>query len=280
LKIKIGINLADVNATLSKTSVEAAYAAGVILTNADNATFKYPSGPPNYNPLFGDLVASGRIDFVAARTFVNPLKANNDPRLAVYFTPVPGTETYTGGVPGARNVPTSFSQIGTILKKADLPGVLMEATEVNFYLAEAAARGYAVGNNDAYYYNEGIRTSFEFWGLSAEQFSTYIAQPAVDYATAAGDWKEKIGTQAWYALYNRPFESWTSYRRLDYPVLAPPTNAVAAADGETPKRLYYPVRERTVNGTNYRNAVTAIGGSDRMKVHVFWDVATAPATKR
>ncbi len=271
LKIKIGINLADVNPSLAQSTVQSGYNAGVILTNAQNTTFEYPASAPNYNPIYGELVASNRIDFVASNTFVAALESNDDPRIAIYYEPVGGS--YVGGVNGATNTPFSdFSQIGNIFKKTDLPGQLMEATEVNFYLAEAAARGYAVGNTADYYYEQAIRTSFQFWGLSNTQADTYLAQPSVAYATADGDYKQKIGMQVWYAFFNRPFEAWTSYRRLDYPQLVAPSNAVSAADGQIPKRLYYPINERTVNTDNYQAAVDAIGGLDRFKVHVFWDI--------
>jgi len=271
LKIKIGINLADVNPALSKTTIESGYAAGVILENADNVSFDYPSAAPNYNPIYADLEASGRNDFVAGKPFVDALLAKNDPRIGVYFNEVDGT--YIGGVIGAANNNfTAFSQIGDTFRASNLPTQLMEATEVNFYLAEAAARGFSVGNTADYYYTRGIETSLDFWGIPAAAAATYLARPDVAYATATGDYKQKIGNQVWYAFFNRPFEAWTSYRRLDYPALVVPSNAVAAADGEIPKRLYYPVDERTVNTTNYQTAVTAIGGLDRLKVHVFWDV--------
>lgn len=267
-KLKIGINLADVNPTLAQSTIESAYADGVIETNSDNAIFSYPSAAPNYNPIFAQLVASNRTDFVPSKTIVNAMNTLGDPRRAVYFTEKNGS--YIGGTNGATNTPASaFSQIGNELKTADAPAPLFEASEVNFYLAEAAARGYSVGGTPDFYYTRGIEASFDYWGLSA---TAYLADPAVAYATAAGTWQQKIGIQEWLALYNRPFEGWSVYRRLDYPVLTAPSNASSLADGVVPKRLSYPINERTVNTTSYTNAVTAIGGADRMAVKVFWDV--------
>lgn len=269
LKVKIGLNLADVDPGLSQSTVESGFIGGVILANNDNTTFKYPGSAPNYNPIYADLVASQRNDYTATTTFVNALESVNDPRIAVYYQK--NGDGYIGGVPGLSNVPyTAFSNIGDIFRSPDFPGQLFEATEINFYLAEAAARGYAVGNTAEFYYNQAIMLSFESWGLSALS-AAYLAQPAVAYDTAAGDYKQKIGVQSWYAFFNRPFESWNSWRRLDYPALTVPANAISLADGEIPKRLTYPVNEQTVNTTNYQAAVQAIGGVDRLKVHVFWD---------
>lgn len=269
LKVKIGLNLADADPALSQATVESGYTGGVILNNSQNTTFNYPGSAPNYNPLYAELVASQRNDYTATTTFVDALESVNDPRIAIYYQANGGE--YIGGVPGVSNVPyTAFSNIGDIFRSPNFPGQLFEATEVNFYLAEAAARGYAVGNSAEFYYNQAIETSFESWGLSSLS-AAYLAQSEVAYTTAAGDYKEKIGVQAWYAFFNRPFESWNSWRRLDYPALIVPPTAVAAADGEIPKRLTYPTNERTVNTTNYQAAVEAIGGEDRLKVHVFWD---------
>ena len=270
LKLKIGLNLADANAALSKSTVENAYNAGVILNNAQNASFNYPGASPMFNPIYANLVASNRNDFVASETIVNAMNTLQDPRRAVYFNAMPDG-TYKGGLNGPTNVYQNFSAIGDKLKAANFPALLAEAAETNFYLAEAAARGYAVGNTTEYYYNSAITASFENWGIASEA-STYLAKPDVAYATAPGaTYKEKIGKQAWIAFFNRPFESWNSYRRLDFPALVAPANTVAAADGQIPKRYTYPINEQTVNNANWVAASTAIGG-DRLKTHVFWDV--------
>jgi hypothetical protein len=267
LKLKIGLNLADVNEALSKATVESAYTAGVILSNTQNAVFAYP-GTPMFNPIYANLVASNRNDFVASKTIVDEMNALADPRRAAYFETVNGV--YVGGLNGPTNAYFNFSPASNKMKADDFPALLAEATETNFYLAEAAARGFAVGNTTEYYYNRAITASFENWGLASEA-PAYLAKPAVAYATAPGaTYKEKIGKQAWIAFYNRPFESWNSYRRLDYPALVAPTNAVAAADGEIPKRYTYPINEQTVNNANWIAASAAIGGN-RLKTHVFWD---------
>ena len=273
LKVKIGINLADVNSGLAKTAIESGVAAGVITENSQNASFIFSSGPPNYNPIHADLVASGRNDYVGSATIVNALIALDDPRLAVYFQPVggePGTE-YIGGVNGVANLAQFFSGIGDALRAPDLAAQLFEATEMNFYLAEAAERGYSVGGSAESFYNDAITSSFEFWGLSTADATTYLAQPEVAYATAEGDWKKKIGTQAWLALFNRPFEAWTSIRRLDQPQIIAPTNAIAAAEGKMPNRLTYPTSEVTVNKANLDAAKAAIGG-DKLQTKIFWDI--------
>lgn len=269
LKLKIGLNLADADAALSKSTVESAFNAGVILNNTQNASFKYPGAAPMYNPIHANLVASNRNDFVASQTIVNAMNNLEDPRRAIYFNAMPDG-TYKGGLNGPTNLYQDFSPIGDKLKAANFPALLAEATEANFYLAEAAARGYAVGNTVEYYYNSAITASFENWGI-ASQAPAYLAKPEVAYATAPGtSYKQKIGQQAWIAFFNRPMVSWNSYRRLDFPALVAPANAVTAADGQIPKRYTYPINEQTVNNANWAAASTAIGGN-KLATKIFWD---------
>ena len=109
----------------------------------------------------------------------------------------------------------------------------------------------------------------ENWGVSNTEMTTYLLQPTVAYATATGTWKQKIGEQAWLALYNRGFEAWTSYRRLDFPALAAPANAYNNLT-EVPKRYTYPAREQTLNSANVSAASAAIGGNT-LTTKLFWD---------
>jgi hypothetical protein len=279
LKVKIGINLVDVNPALAKSTIESGFSAGVILTNANNASFKYTTAAPNYSQLYANLVASGRNDFVPTSNIIDAMNTLNDPRRTAYFAQNLVDKDgnilpYKGGVYGSPNPYANYTHISSKIAAADFPALLFEATEVNFYLAEAAARGYAVGGSAETYYNNAIRASFENWGVSGVDnvaVNAYLANPAVAYATAPGaTFKEKIGRQAWIGLFNRGFESWTTIRRLDYPALVAPATASAAADGVVPRRLTYPINEQTVNNANWTAASTAIGG-DKLANKVFWD---------
>ena len=269
LKVKLGLNIADVNSTLAKTTIESAYNDGLITSSIQNATFKYVTAAPNYNPIYANLVQSQRNDFVPTSVIINQMNTLNDPRRANYFTQFNGA--YLGGNYGYANAYANFSHVADNIKLPNAPGQLFESTEVYFYLAEAAARGYSVGNNTEYYYDKAISESFLSWGNTQADADTYLANPNVAYTTAPGTWKDKIGNQAWIAYFNRGFESWTTWRRLDAPNLIAPASAYPEADGVVPKRLTYPVNEQTVNGTNYNAASTAIGG-DRLATKVFWDV--------
>lgn len=267
LRLKMAINMDDIDHAYASAQAIAAVNDGVIMSNADNTALQYQSGSQaSSNPLYVDVVASGRDDFVPTSTIIDQMNALNDPRRAVYFTQIGGI--YEGGTPGASNNFTTFSHIGPTLLEPDFEGVIMSYTEVEFLLAEAVERGIAVGGTAEQHYNAAILASMEYWNVSTVDGLAYLAQPGVAYTTATGTWQQKIGEQSYLALYDQSFEAWTNYRRLDYPVLIAPADAAIA---EVPKRYTYPAAEQTLNSANYTDASAAIGGDD-MTTKLFWDV--------
>ena len=264
LKLRMGIVLSDVDNTLAKATVEAA-APNVIASNAENAAVAFMGSQPNNNPVNENLVLSGRNDFVAANTLVDMMNERNDPRRALYFTTV-GEGEFVGGIYGASNDFTQFSHVNPTLTEATFEGMYCDAAEVEFLLAEAVERGFAVGGTAADHYNKAIMASVEYWGGSEADANAYLAQSSVAYGSAAGTWKQKIGEQKWIALYNSGFTAWTAFRLLDFPALVAPPDA----DTPLPVRLTYPTTEQTLNGDSRAAAAAHIGG-DAVTTKLFWD---------
>jgi hypothetical protein len=264
LKLRMGMEIADVDAVKSKSIVEAA-APKAIQSNNENIIFKYLAAPPNTNPVWVNLIQSGRKDFVASNTIIDFMNSNNDPRVPLFFTADANGE-YSGGTNGASSNYATFSKPSTTITKPDYKAALIDYAEVEFLLAEAIERGYAVGGTAATHYNNAINASIEDWGGTPAQAAAFLAQPSVNYLTAPGTYKAKIGIQKWVALYNRGFEAWTEVRRLDYPQLVAPVDALS----DFPVRFTYPVQEQNLNITNYTAASSAIGG-DKVETKLFWD---------
>lgn len=264
LKLKMGLILADKDPTYAQSVVSAAVP-NVFSSNLDNARLIYSSSQPNTNPLYEDLVASGRHDFVPANTIVDVMNTLADPRRPLFFTLAPDTNTYIGGIYGDANDFTLFSFFTDQFLEPTLEGLIMDYAEVEFLLAEAAERGWA--SDPETHYNNAITASITYWGGTSGDVSSYLANPAVAYATAGTTWKEKIGNQMWIAMYNRGFEAWTYWRKYDYPALTPPVGALSVI----PVRYTYPIEEQTLNGANYSSASSAIGG-DNVATKLFWDL--------
>ena len=285
LKLRMGIMLSDITAeaALAKTTIETA-APNVFIdpitspTNGDKFATTFLTDSPNQNPFYYEVVGSGRSDFVVTSILVDPMNELNDPRregfmwTKVQLKTVAGKDSvlkYYGGGQGAENSYSSFTHINNSLLKPTRETVLMDYTEVEFLLAEAAERKFAVTGSAELHYNNAVTSSIKYWGGTDAQAAAYLAQPKVAYATATGTWREKIGTQAWYAYYLRGFTSWTTWRRLDYPRLYAPELHVQDVTG-VPVRYIYAVSEQTLNGDNYTSAAATIGG-DKASTRLFWD---------
>lgn len=284
-KLKMGITIADSDPTTAKTTVAAAVAAGVFTSNADNAMLIYQTAPPNTNPVWVDLVQSQRHDFVGTSQFIGLLTPNQDPRLPYFFAPSIAGGTYVGAANGSGNGGLVYSQyslpsgalltpgsIGSVTNP-DFPGDLLDYSETEFNLAEAAQRGFIAGSVQTYYDN-AITASITYWGGSSTQAATYLAKPNVAFATASNPEApgvltplQKIALQEYIALYNRGWDAWILTRRVNYPTLTPPPNAYSAF----PQRFTYPISEQNVNTENYDKAAADIGG-DKVTTKLFFQV--------
>jgi hypothetical protein len=267
LKVRMGITLADVDDALAKSTIESSY------TNAfaegEICEVLYETGTMS-NPLYQDLVQSGRNDFVAANTIIDIMNNLNDPRRYAYFDTNLEEEEFLGGAYGESSSFPLYTHVNPAIEEPDYPMTILDYTELCFYLAEAASRGYSVGGSAEEWYNNGIMASMDHWGIGQAEADAYMAQADVAWATAPGDWKQKIAVQEWLSFYLRGFEGWTTWRRLDWPQMnLPPTPETD--DGQVPKRFTYPVNEQTLNRDNYYAAADAVGG-DFMSTKLFWDV--------
>lgn len=275
LKLKMALMLADVDPTTAATKINQAVSTGVFASNADNALFNFDAASPiNSSPIWIAISYSGRHDFGPASLIVNTMQGLNDPRMPQYFTQFNGA--YVGGNPGdPNNSYAAYSDFGSQLYSAGLGGDILDYSEIQFYLAEAAARGMLTSGvtTPAPYYDSAISASIQFWegaAFNPNDVTTYLAQPTVAYATAAGNWKQKIGYQEWISYYNRNWESWTVIRRLGYPnidAVSPPPQA----NGNLPLRFYYPPNEVTSNAKNWAAATAALpGGQDVVSAKLFF----------
>ncbi len=233
-------------------------------SNHDEAKLAYLENPPNANPLFETVVFGNRNEWVMNETIIEFLESLDDPRLEIYAQPVSG-EIYKGKPSGCIANPIgidNFSPIGLKYLDAEAPGYFMSYAELQFLMAEAAQRGLISGDPESYY-NEAIRASLEFNEVE-EQYSEYINQPSVAYTSVNG--LRKIAEQKWIALFGQGIETWTEWRRTQYPELIP---ANCGAISEIPSRLTYPNEEQSLNGENYWEAVNN-QGPDALTTKIWW----------
>jgi hypothetical protein len=267
LKIKLGVTLADYDPELAEATIRSGVEGGAFESAADDALFDYLTASPNFNPIYLDLIVSGRHDFIPANTIVDIMNGLEDPRRPAYFTLYDDDEkqVYKGGQYGYSAPYGSHSHIPDAIAAPDFKGILLTYSEVQFYLAEAAAGGFDLPLSAETYYNEAIKASFEFWGIEGAE--DYLANEKVKYNQA--EWKERIATQQWISFYTRGLEGYTTWRRLDYPRFE--IAELIREKSEIPTRFTFPVNEQTLNKDNFDAASQLIGG-DLPTTKIFWDL--------
>jgi len=141
----------------------------------------------------------------------------------------------------------SVSQLNDIYKEANGPLLksrLISAAEVNFILAEAALKGWVSGSAENYY-NEGIKQSFEAWGIG-EDYDDYMS--GISFGGL-----EDIMEQKWIASWTSATQAWFDYRRTGLPNVF--TEGPSRKRAAIPLRFYYNIDEINTNNENATDAI-------------------------
>ena len=305
LLLRAGMRLSKVDATKAQSTVQAAFAGGVITDNADNAYLRHDA---NYlNPIGNMLNATEAANWYLAKPFVDTLKNNNDPRLSaiairyVGATSGPAQTVANGNTTAAVQIgmPMGYDN-GTIparatadglasfydysqadrrrIAKTTAPMFFVTAAQTYLLLAEAKFRGWLTSpTTAAQYFSNGIAANMD-------QMATYDAGCAVAPAArdayvaanplTAGKELNQINTQYWIAsVFNGP-EAFANFRRSGFPALTPnPYNQPNNPDvpnGTFIRRIGYPTSELSVNTANVSAAI-AIMGPDKLSTRLWWD---------
>ena len=292
---------------------------GVMADNSDNAALQKVAFGDKGNPLYTAIkynqptgsVTGG--DTHAAADIICYMNGYNDPRRAKYFIKSEFDGIDYAGIrisiekPSLNSVGRKYSGVNVTTED---PLVWMNAAEVAFLKAEAkAVFGFNMGAGTAEeFYNEGIKLSFEQFGLSgyAEYAEDNENKPAT-YADPAGlnsyagvlsaitvKWndaapaaekQERIMIQKWIANFNNGIEAWSDHRRTGYPKFFPATDAGNKSGGSVSnefgaRRMVYPLAEYSNNGENVNAAVASyLSGPDKMGTRLWWDCNPAVVIK-
>lgn len=250
----------------------------LLASNEDNAQLVFVDRDGNRYPLYNDR--SVQTAFFMERSFVQMLKDRSDPRLFRFAAPerraveagVPGYErdfgSY-GGLDAGAHVGENVQRVADLGEGSPLhpryhsdpvnePSVALGYPEVEFLLAEAAARGWTGGDARAHY-EAGIRASMKFYGLADAEVAAYLAGPLVAYDPARAI--EQISVQKHIAFFlNSGWEPFYNQRRTGHPAFA--VGPATQNGGRVPKRWMYPQSELDYNGANVTAAVQRQYGAD------------------
>ena len=303
LLLRAGMRLSKVDQAKAQSTVQAAVAGGVILSNDDNAYVRHDN---NFNQPIGVMLnGTEAANFYLAKPFVDQLKNTNDPRLraiAVRYKGATsgagqGSATPTSNPADQIGMPIGFDN-GTIVAQATADGLasfydysqvdrkrmakttapvfFVTAAQTNLLLAEASFRGWITTGTAAQYFADGIKAHMDHFSLydnaaiSAVDRDVYIAaNPLVP-----GTELEQINTQYWIAAFLNGPEAFANFRRSGFPALTPnpygQPNNPDVPNGTFIRRLTYPTSELSVNRNNLNDAIS-LQGEDKLSTRVWWD---------
>jgi hypothetical protein len=298
MRLRLAMRVSKVDPALAKAEAEAAVAAGVMTTTADDAFLKVTANSPN--PL-GGITAWN--EFRMSASMESTLKGYSDPRMSKFFSPVPGTNKFKGLRNGysqvqlglKENTADENSNVASTFQdgaRFSQPWGIMFSSEAYFLRAEGAVNGWAMGGTAKELYEKGIDASMKQWGISdAAAIAAYTAgtskpialtdgvnTPAmtdipVAFAATVDKQREQIGTQKWLALFPYGFEAWAEFRRTGYPKLYPKLNSdnPDVPTTEFVRRAPFVSGEISTNKPGVDAGVTKLGGADNAKTRLWWD---------
>lgn len=271
IRMMMAIKLSDVAAETGKARFAKAYADGGMTTNEEMLVYKYLNETANENPMYSNMVVSGRKDYTPSKTILDQLLAYNDPRVKAYADP--NSKGEYAGVPFGLNQAdiVNYKDCAMFDKRyyeQNSPVVVISPSHILLIEAEAAVRGWITADAEALY-NQGITASFDQYEL-ADEASAYCAQSTIKFAGNNAEKIEKIAMQRWLANFmQNGFEAWSDWRRLNVPKLKVGPNSLIP---HVPYRMTYSAPDFNTNTDNY-NAAIAIQGPDKFDTRVWWDVA-------
>jgi hypothetical protein len=301
LLLRAGMRLSKVDAEMAEATVAAAFAGGVILTNADNAVVLHDAN--NINNTANVLNSTEAANFYLAKPFVDALKSADDPRLSAIAIRYVGATSGAGQTPefgttdpdNQYGLPMGSTDGDADISGATLPGggkryaysqldrrrmaktssplFIVSAAQTNLLLAEARFHGWITAGTVQGYFIEGIKAHMDQMvsfdpgsAVSAGDRDIYVASRLPGLA---GNEVEQINYEYWIASFLNGQEAWANFRRTGYPQLE--VNPFAGKTVDWVTRLPYPPSEYVVNNENVQAAVAA-QGSDNLGTRVWWDV--------
>ncbi|TZF84907.1 SusD/RagB family nutrient-binding outer membrane lipoprotein [Pedobacter sp. BS3] len=263
----------------------------VMAGNDDSAILRWTGIAPYISPYYTIRAADFRAPAICS-FFIDNLVRWQDPRINITYGTGGvnrwGIAPYSGEFLG---VPSGYAQGQGDAKKSyfysldqtvsgitppainlqsePMTGMIMNYAELQFILAEAAAKGWISGSPETYY-NNGTKSSITLWLPSwSVDVATYLANADIQWVdTESLDEKmEKIHLQKYYSLFLTDLQQWFEYRRTGHPVL--PKGSGLKNNGIMPARLRYPVYVQSTNPANYKLAI-ASQGPDAISTQVWW----------
>ncbi len=228
------------------------------MISSASGIFQLPFGTAvsNWNPKYSLLyqyAGAANIFFFANTTVLDPMLAQNDPRIPVYFKMGDSADEYVGVLTEKTADPDVTASISMYLYRPEAPEVMFSYQEQLFLEAEAYARGFASGGlaeADAKY-KEALAAACAYFGVAPQATEDFVASKSIAGMSASAATNE-IHLQQWIDLMERPLDAFTNWRRSgdegnEIPRLSLPEGAPA---GGLMRRWPYPLAEEVSPNIN------------------------------
>ena len=278
-------------------------------SNDDSAILRWTGFGPYTSPYVTGVRTQDFRSPALGSFFIDNLRNWADPRIDISTYGSAGVNRWgiTQGGNGFAGVPSGYLPGTGVTKQSDfyssdeqktslqtdpLTGMMMNYAELQFILAEAAAKGWISGSAETFY-KTGVLNAITLWlpnwpnatatGIAPSPAVTINDQVFNDYLTTAElKWDvtapldapagspsqmEKIHLQKYYTLFLEDLQQWFEYRRTGHPNL--PKGPGLRNNGIMPARMTYPVYVQSANPTNYKAAIV-VQGADVISTQVWW----------
>lgn len=297
LKLRLAMRLVNVEPALAQATAEAAVndAYGVISTPDQAAWSTFLPGGNSFHKVSW-LWSEARV----SADLQSYLQGYSDPRLAAYAVPDESGNIVClrNGIFHANNVKADAKIYSMPNVNSRSPLLCISASEAWFCRAEGALRGWNMGGTAKELYERGVRVSFEerVTGADVDAYLASEATPA-DYVdpynssynhaamtTISPKYDEnatfqqnleRIMVQKWIGNYPNGWETWTDFRRTNYPKFFPVVSNMSTAGVSTQRgmrRLPYPQSEFNTNEANVKAAQAMLGGPDTGATDLWWAI--------
>jgi len=303
LKLRLAMRIVYADAGKARTEAESAvnHYLGVFTSASDVAQLQHASNLSYNHPLY--IICYNFLDVKMGANMDSFLNGYLDPRVSAYFTKS-SVDDYRGirnGIKITSKEVYSAGPFSNLNVSQSSPIIWMGPAEAYFLRAEGALRGWNMGGSARELYENGIRTSFSFWGVSgADSYvsdSLSVPAPYTDPQNGSNDipagspnlstirieWDEtdsfetnleRIITQKWIAGYPDGQEAWSEFRRSGYPKIFPVVvnNSQGLINTSAQiRRLPFPSTEYSTNPSGVLQATSLLGGSDNGGTKLWWD---------
>ncbi len=297
LRARLYLRMSEVDNATAKAGLEEIFGDEdtypVMEGNEDNVGVKfYSDASPNRVTFVQQTRENNNIRTVGS-TVVDLLCENNDPRRTIFLNPTENSVDsvaegiwteyeYTGAPAAVPNPMASFDRkkVSTVGDAIALdwyrPIDVMTYSEVMFIKAEAASKGYSVGESAEAAYEAGIEASMKKWGVIDEgAISNYMAGAFATFDVSKA--KEQILTQRYLDQFHQALNTFAMLRRGGFPHLDFVSIGFSIENGY-PDRLPYSHNQRGGN-PNFSSVEPQL--TNNLWGNVWWasetEVVTSPA---